>query len=239
MVGIGNGSLATIRPITGMLSSSSTALAARWNPSAIAMATDFPSSSGYGTPIQKLLKFRDGEVIIESFGIKGGDSRIAPEDQQYRFVHEGQEMVLVSRKGTGFALGVTGLEGVKRSGKRVMKLRADDALAAVCRRDGKIAVFTEKGCGLVISMREVPVREQAAVGVALMGVRKGDRVVSCHSFKKTARFVLHLVDQKSKELSSSSMLSGRRSLKGRKVISRGQLRGVEKVIEGNAQFSFL
>ena len=31
--------------------------------------SDFPASSGYGTPIQKLLKFKDGERIVRSFGI--------------------------------------------------------------------------------------------------------------------------------------------------------------------------
>jgi DNA gyrase subunit A len=31
--------------------------------------SDFPASTGYGTPIQKLLKFKDGERIISSFGI--------------------------------------------------------------------------------------------------------------------------------------------------------------------------
>jgi DNA gyrase subunit A len=36
--------------------------------------SDFPASTGYGTPIQKLLKFKDGERIVSSFGISAGSA---------------------------------------------------------------------------------------------------------------------------------------------------------------------
>lgn len=188
--------------------------------------SEFPSSSGYGDPVQKILKFKDGETIVRTFPFKASANA-------EKGVFEGQEVILVSANGVGFILKIEGLEGIKRNGKRVIKVRSGDALAAVCPLygppAGQIALFTANGSGLAIEAKEVPVRDSAAVGVALMGVRGDDKLVGVIQYKGATRVKLALESGKEKEIESAEIVEGHRALKGNKVISRDRIIGVKKV----------
>ena len=137
--------------------------------------------------------------------------------------------MMSSRNGVGFALKVEELAGIKKNGKRIMKLRDGDALAAVCQLSKSVALFVRSGSGLVIQSDEIPVRDSAAVGVALMGVRKGDAIVGMVSFDTPCKIMATLSSGKEKEISSSEITKGRRALKGTKVISRAEIEAVKKV----------
>lgn len=191
---------------------------------------DFPSSSGYGDPVQKILKFKDGETIVSCFALKAADGKqgelaIPGADA----VKEGDLVTLISRNGTGFALKIVGLDAVKRNGKRALKLRDGDFLAAVAHHDRKLALFTQRGSGLVIEGKEIPERDSAAIGVSLMGIRDDDRLVSAVSFTTTAKLLLTFDSGKTTELNASEVVSGHRALKGNKVISRGEIKSVQRV----------
>lgn len=189
--------------------------------------SDFPASSGYGDPVQKILKFKDGETIVDSFGIKakaGDQSLLRGHD-----LREGDTVVLVSRQGVGFALLIEGLESLKRSGKRAIKLRDGDTLAGVCRREGSVGLFTEKASGLIIPAKEIPQRNTAAVGVALIGVRPDDRLIGVVSFTRQAKLKFKLSTGKEVEVPSGEICAGHRALKGTKVVARGDIVSVEKV----------
>lgn len=193
--------------------------------------SDFPSSSGYGSPIQKLLKFSDGEMLIDTYGVPVDEQETQGEfiGMEYPFlVIDEDPVVLITRKGVGFCYTIEGLEGIKRNGKRVIKLRDGDQLAAVCHLEKNIAFFTQKGSGLCIKDKEIPIRNSAAVGVALMGVRKDDRVVSAVSYEKASKFLVDTESGRGKEIASSEVLAGRRGLMGRKVITRGEILEVRK-----------
>lgn len=197
-------------------------------------ATDFPSSSGYGTPVQKILKFRDGEKIVESYGVcweyesdEPQQSMLIEESYKY-FLEEDEELVFISHRGLGYALTVEGLDGIKRNGKRIMKLREGDELVSVDKLNKRLAIFTEKGSALVISAKDVPVRNNAAVGVMLMGIRKDDSVVGALSFRTKGTIDLTLDSDKVKTMASTELLSGRRGLKGRKAIARGRIIRVDE-----------
>ncbi|MFM1847592.1 MAG: hypothetical protein RL417_1066, partial [Pseudomonadota bacterium] len=188
---------------------------------------DFPSSSGYGDPVQKILKFKDGETIVESFEVKAktGEAPLLPAHE----LREGDKILLASRNGVGFALVVEGLDSLKRSGKRAIKLRDGDFLAAACRLENSIGLFTEKASGLIIPAKEVPERNTAAVGVSLISVRSDDRLVSVVSFNRQAKLKVTLSNGKITELPSGEVCSGHRALKGTKVVARGDIVSVEKV----------
>ena len=192
----------------------------------ILRVTDFPSSSGYGNPIQKQLKFRDGEQIVASVALPA--ERPAGEPG-YVTAAEGDVFVLVSERGLGFALTLEGLDGIKRNGKRAMKLRTDDALAAICKLDKQVAFFTRKASGLCIAGSGIPVRNQAAVGVQLMGVRADDALTACVSFRGSVKLELRCDGDKLKEIESKEITQGRRGLKGTKVLPRNEVLGVRKV----------
>ncbi|MBX7136527.1 MAG: DNA topoisomerase 4 subunit A [Oligoflexia bacterium] len=184
---------------------------------------DFPSSSGYGNPVQKELKFKDGERIVESFGVKaeGAAASAYP-----HLIKTGEELVLVTKQGVGFALKLEALEGIKRNGKRAIKVREGDELAAVTRLTDKLALFTQNGYGLCIKGKEIPVRDSAAVGVSLLGVRKDDRLINAIGFAGRTTFLMLLATDNTKELPASEMTEGHRALKGNKVITRGELKQV-------------
>jgi DNA gyrase subunit A len=191
--------------------------------------SDFPSSSGYGDPVQKILKFKDGESIVACFGVRAGEAK------QTEFVlgvddalKEGDTVALVSRAGVGFGLEVKDLQGLKRNGRRAMKPRDGDFLAAVTRLEPKLALFSKRAAGLVIAKADIPVRDSAAVGVSLMGVRDDDALVAAIGFSGSVTFSILNDAGKTAEIKSSDVLSGHRALKGNKVIARGEIKAVKR-----------
>lgn len=212
--------------------------------------SDFPASSGYGTPIQKLLKFKDGERIVSSFGLSanaavpsvaaGGQVElplggvVASGATSDRRLKDGDTLVLVGSKGTGFALTLNELSETKRTGRRIMKLRDGEFLAAVGPLSPMVIFITQDGSGLAIAQSEIPVRDSAAVGVALMGVRDDDNLVACcgvSSSKMKGTLVLTLKSGKTKDVPLSEVTKGHRALKGTKVYSRDGIVAAS-VVEG-------
>ncbi len=190
---------------------------------------DFPASSGYGTPVQKVLKFRDGERIVGSFAVvwekdEQGEAQQSLLEEGYPLLlAEGDRLLLCSSRGMGYALEIEGLDGIKRNGKRIMKLRKGDALVDVVHLKKRAAFFTAQGSALSIASKEIPERSTPAIGVALMGVRKDDEIVGIWSFNTKGSVKLELSNGKEKELKSSDVTSGKRALKGKKVVSRAEI----------------
>lgn len=200
--------------------------------------SDLPASSGYGTPIQKLLKFKDGERIVASFGMPASESKAVATQGELPFsgatgavlgdreLKDGDTLVLVGTQGTGFALTMTDISQTKRIGRRVMKLREGELMAAAEPLASMMVFITRDGSGLAISKDEIPVRDSAAVGVALIGVRDDDAVVSCcgtRSTKMKGILMLELKAGKTKDLPLSDVTKGHRALKGTKVYSREEI----------------
>jgi DNA gyrase subunit A len=212
----------------------------------VVKVSDFPASSGYGTPIQKVLKFKDGEKIIASFGIGAGAAATSGAAQgelalggaqnttafSDRSLRDGETYVLVGHQGTGFALTLTEVSQTKRIGRRVMKLREGEYLAAVEQLAPMMVFLTQDGSGLAIAKDEIPVRDSAAVGVALMGVREDDALVACcgtSSTKMKGTLLLSLKSGKTKDIPLSDVTKGHRALKGTKVYSRDEIVGARIV----------
>ena len=74
--------------------------------------SDFPSSSGYGSPIQKVLKFKDGERIVDSYGLLHPES--SPDTECERLLTEKQKLLLLTEKGMGFVTVTEGLDGLRK-----------------------------------------------------------------------------------------------------------------------------
>lgn len=212
----------------------------------VVKVSDFPASSGYGNPIQKVLKFKDGERIVASFGIgTGGAASTGPAQGELalggapsatafpdRSLRDGETYVLVGHQGTGFALTLTEVSQTKRIGRRVMKLREGEYLAAVEQLAPMMVFVTQDGSGLAIAKDEIPVRDSAAVGVALMGVREDDTLVACcgtSSTKMKGTLLLALKSGKTKDVPLSEVTKGHRALKGTKVYSRDEIVGARIV----------
>lgn len=195
---------------------------------------DFPASSGYGDPIQKTLKFKDGERVVSCFGLKTAkkESDKAQADlfklgeAAPNLINDGEIVTLVSKGGLGFALTLEGLQGLKRSGKRVAKFKDGDELVAVSKSAPKLALFSRRGFGMVIKGNEVPLRNAGAAGVILLGVRDDDHLVAAIGFGGKCKFKVKVDSGNEKELASSDLTEGHRALKGNRVFPRGEILGV-------------
>jgi DNA gyrase/topoisomerase IV subunit A len=89
-----------------------------------------------------------------------------------------------------------------------------------------IVFVTRDGSALAINSSEIPVRDSAAVGVALMGVRDDDAIVACcgvSSPKSKGELHLTLKAGKIKEIPLADVTKGHRGLKGTKVYSRDEV----------------
>ncbi len=177
---------------------------------------DFPPSSGFGDPVQKLLKFKDGERVKARYG---GEPEGSEKRQGRGLLVEGKEVVLISKTGLGYILKIEGLLGIKRSGKRFAKLKGDDEIAAVGVGAGDIAIFTEKGSGLVVPRKEVPVRESAATGVQLIKLGAGDEPVAIVPRDGVDKIAIAFKSGRRSEMTWSSLPKGARGSKGQKVAS--------------------
>lgn len=185
---------------------------------------DFPASSGYGDPIQKSLKFQDGEAIVESFAVRvkePAQASLLPNNTPE--LKEGDSLILVSEQGMGYKTKLEGFSVLKRSGKRVMKLREGDLLAAVVRPSARIALFTKNGYALSLDSKEIPEREGSSVGVILIGVGEGDALVSALPITPKMEFEVCFASGGTKKLSASEVEQGHRALKGKRVIARGEI----------------
>lgn len=196
---------------------------------------EFPASSGYGDPVQKILKFKDGEQIAASFGVLspdakppagGGEQKTLDLIVKNDLLKDNDKVACITARGMGFICKVAELATIKRSGRRAMKVRDGDALVGVSPVAKKIAMATEAGVGLVIESSELPENDSPVVGVIAMGVREGDKVVGAVCFSGQSKFKLISSEGKEKIIESKEFTEGHRALKGTKI-SRDTLKRIE------------
>lgn len=187
---------------------------------------DFPASSGYGEPIQKLFRFKDGERVIGCF-----PHPLAPRADLLDCIDEGATVALISRRGLGLCAAVDGLAGLKRSGKRIAKLReGDEFVGVVVLSQDEIAVFSRKGFALRMKARELPKREGVASGVSIMKVKADDEVVALLQRPLGRRFTTTLSTGRTKEFGWDTLELAHRDLRGSKLSLQGEVLAVAAVI---------
>ena len=184
---------------------------------------------------------------MTSFGLSASETPIASTGAQAelalggapvgvsneRSLKDGDTVVLVGQQGTGFALTMSDISQTKRNGRRVMKLRDGEFMVAAAPLAPMMVFITRDGSGLAISQKEIPVRDSAAVGVVLMGVRDNDALVACcgtQSTKMKGTLLLDLKTGKTKDIPLSEVTKGHRALKGTKVYSKEEIVGA-KIVE--------
>lgn len=183
---------------------------------------EIPSSSGYGDPIQKICKFRDGERIVAV-----GLNRASQESERKPFeMRDKDTIVLLSRGGMGFALTLEDLAQTRKSSRKVMNIKDGDEMVSASLLQEKFLMVTQEGSALLINKDEIPVRNSAAVGVILMGVREDDQIIGGISFLKAQEVICVLDNDKEKEVPIKEVTSGHRGLKGTKIVQRAQIKKI-------------
>lgn len=181
---------------------------------------ELSATSGYGEPVQKLFRFKDGESIAVCMVLPAAGSVVTP-GQQSLFA-QSQELFFATKDGYGFRITVDQLGETKKTGKRVARLSKDDALRTVVPVKGKLVVgVTKQGYVSLFSLDEVPVLSGPGKGVILQKVPKDDEMISFCTVNKKDSILVNAEQGKAKELDVSSLTIGTRAKRGIKVIKRG------------------
>ena len=169
---------------------------------------DLSSTSGYGDPVQKMYKFQDGEKISAAFIFSEEDKK--------------KEIFMFSSRGLGLRLSADILGETKRTGKKLMKLKAGDELAGAEFVDGKNIVCLSENCyGVSFSIEDVPQLNGAGKGVILQKMPDDDQLLLATTVQKNSKINVELAKGKTREISASEFKKAVRAKRGNKVISRG------------------
>jgi DNA gyrase subunit A len=195
-----------------------------------ARIADVPATTGYGEPIQKLFKLKDGEAIL---GMLSLDPRISGD-----LAEKGEylpETYAVAATSDGYAL-TFGLaqfvEPSTRSGRRYAKPGEGASVVGVysVHGDEALVAASQNRRVLLCKVEEVNFLSGPGKGVLLMKLDKGDRLVG---FKAVLGDSDALVMKTSmggeQRVTLSRYELTARGGKGREIIKRGQL--VERILD--------
>ena len=199
---------------------------------------DVPATTGYGEPIQKLFKLKDGEAIVAMAsmdprvvgGLKGDETHY-PETYA----------VAASTDGNGLSFGLEALaEPSTRSGRRFARVGEGVTIMGVQIVNGRetLIVVSKKRRALLCDVSEVKYLASAGKGVLLMKLEKDDALLAI----KAASSDKDTVTVKTSLGGEQRINTGRyektgRGGKGREVISRGTFTEVvQEAIEAPAPF---
>ncbi len=192
---------------------------------------DVPATTGYGEPIQKLFKLKDGEKIVACFSL---DRRVVGDTAERG---EGKRpktyLVAATSDGYGFSIGIAPfIEPSTRTGRRYGKPSEGVTVVGVSLVRGKEVVMaaTRDGRALFCTIDEVNYLSGPGKGVQLVNLDEGDALVGMKATKdNNDTLLLETSLGGEKRLARSDYELSARGGKGRDVIKRGKF--VKVVVE--------
>jgi DNA gyrase subunit A len=201
---------------------------------------DVPATTGYGEPVQSLLKFGDGERVVAVRlmredapaptteagpqpslpGLGGGAEKVV------------QPVVLVATaRGFGFRT-TPDLSETTRAGRRLARVGEGDAVVSVVPVMGNVVVVaTARGKMLRFALDEVAELSGPGRGVTLMKPDADDAIVGALAVGRKSRFHAIMDDGAERSMAPEEVPAAHRGGKGQRVVKRGKLAGLT-VAEG-------
>jgi DNA gyrase subunit A len=188
---------------------------------------DVPATTGYGEPIQKLFKLKDGERIVGACSL---DPRVVGDISEKEGHYPETYAVAATTDGYALSFGLSGYaEPSTRSGRRFAKTAGEAAVLGVELVNGNevlIAASAERR-GLLCKAEEVNYLTGPGRGVLLIKLGGSDKLIGFKAavkdndalVVKTSRGGEHRIGPSQYELSS-------RGGKGREVMKQGTLVGM-------------
>jgi DNA gyrase subunit A len=181
---------------------------------------DVPATTGYGEPVQSLLKFGDGERVAAARLVRegGGDA-----GQPVLPGMEPKAILVVTARGYGFRT-EPDLSETTRAGRRVARVGEGDEIVSVEPVLGTtVVVATRRGKMLRFPLEDVAELSGPGRGVILMRPSKDedDRVVGALALSRDAQFVAVTPDGGERRVAIADVPEGKRAGKGLKVVKRG------------------
>ncbi|MEE9390912.1 MAG: DNA gyrase subunit A, partial [Planctomycetota bacterium] len=190
---------------------------------------DIPASRGYGDPIQKMFRFKDGEKVVAMYSLDPraiGDISIPKNANNCPDVHT----IAVTSNGYGLRFGLSGfVEPSTRVGRKFARLKAGAEIIGVYTINGEETLITvsEQARALLCPAAEVNYLEGPGQGVYVLKVAADDRVIGATVSKRehlgltvyTANDTPHNINARRYKITG-------RGGKGFQIIKRGQLKRV-------------
>jgi len=193
---------------------------------------DIPATTGYGEPIQSLVKLADNEKLTAVYVVPGGKRQSeATKGQQELFMtptaREGESYLLSTSRGFGFRF-TPDLSETTRAGRKVARVSSGDAVVAVVSIRGKqVICAAARGKMLRFPLSEVAELSGAGKGVYLM--RPGgadDRIVGAVAPAKGNAVIVVTTEGTDRKIPVEDVPVGKRAGKGLKVVKRGQIAAI-------------
>ncbi len=194
---------------------------------------DLPATTGYGEPIQSLVKLADNERLTAVFAVRADKSRAdAAKAQGELFTptaQQGESYLLATARGFGFRF-TPDLSVTTRAGRKVARVSEGDAVVSVSAIHGKqVVCAAARGKMLRFPLADVPDLSGAGKGVYLM--RPGgddDRIVGALAPARDASVIVTTGEGAERKLSLDDVPEGKRAGKGLKVVKRGRIAGLRE-----------
>jgi DNA gyrase subunit A len=191
---------------------------------------DVPATSGHGTPVQKLFKFKDGERVI---GAVGTDPRVR-EEFAYEKPELGEEYeepyphFLAATKG-GMSLRFTlwpHKDPSTSRGRLFGRLKSGDEFVAAFKvyAEDNVCALTKKGKLLCCNAQEINLLAGAGKGVKLINVDPKDEVVAV--FQSEVPVEIKRSSGGTQKLRGSDRKVTGRAGKGKALFQRGTVKNV-------------
>ena len=182
----------------------------------VSRINDIPPSTGYGSPAQKLFKFKDKERIIAAFSL---DPRVGPP----------KELLAISGRGFGLRFAVEAhSEPSTRSGRKYARPPKEDEIIDVCpvREKDIVIVGTLKSHVLSCKANEINKLEGAGKGVTVIKTGPEDRVIGfvAGTGKNDVLAMQSTTGTKKFEVSVDGRRLSARGGKGKQLVKRSQLK---------------
>ncbi|TMB49162.1 MAG: hypothetical protein E6J60_13420, partial [Deltaproteobacteria bacterium] len=191
---------------------------------------DVPATTGYGEPVQSLLKFGDGERVVAAELLREDGGGAA----QPALPGLAKTAILVATaKGYGFRT-TPDLSETTRAGRRVARVGEGDEIVSIEPVTGTtVVVATRRGKMLRFALDEVAELSGPGRGVILMrpGKEDDDRIVGALALPKQAGFLAVTPEGTERRFDVSDVPAGKRAGKGQKVVKRGGVAALKRLDE--------
>ncbi|HZP43083.1 MAG TPA: DNA topoisomerase IV subunit A [Candidatus Binatia bacterium] len=196
---------------------------------------DVPATTGYGEPVQSLLKFGDGARVVAARLVREPDA--PPPGAQGTLPGVAAEsawtpaVLVATARGFGFRA-APDLSETTRAGRKLARVVEGDEIVSVEPILGPVVVVaTERGKMLRFGLDEVAELSGPGRGVILMRPEKGReeaRIVGALALPKDAEFVAVTDEGSERRLEAGDVPPGKRGGKGQRVVKRGRVAALRR-----------
>lgn len=189
---------------------------------------DLPATTGFGEPVQKLFKFKDGEKVIAAFSLdpRSIGEIVEPDEQHYPPTHA------IAATSDGYALRFSlqpFVEPSTKSGRKFARPAKGAQVIGVNKLygDETLLCITQQARSLLCTAEEVNYLSGPGKGVMLMKLDKTDQLLGMKA-STGERDLLRVITNRGAEhtVSTAKYETTSRAGKGHKIVKTGTIREI-------------